>query len=68
MQKIKCLLTTLVLLLCVSMTAMAGETQGPPAPGEMNSPPGETSSPPDPGDGHSPGLMSILLTYWLGLD
>ena len=68
MQRIKCLVTALALLLFISMTAMAGETQGPndPAPGEMTSPPGETQAPP--GDGHTPGVMSILLGYWLGLD
>jgi len=68
MKKLKCLLTTLALLLCFSAPAIAGDTQGPsdPAPGEMSSPPGETQTPP--GDGHSPGLMVTLLAYFLGLE
>ena len=75
MQKLKCVLTTLALLMCLSATAMAGDTQGPsnPAPGETNSPPGETQSPPGetqtpPGDGHSPGVMAAILEYLLGID
>jgi len=39
---------SLVLLLVVSASALAGETQGTNFydPGEMNTPPGETSTPP----------------------
>jgi hypothetical protein len=46
MRKLKCLLATLVLVLVVSASALAGDTQGPGNPGETNTPPGETSSPP----------------------
>ena len=46
MHKLKCLLTTLVLVLVVSASALAGDTQGPSNPGETNSPPGQTETPP----------------------
>src|ERR1700675_4373046 len=69
MRKLKCLLMSLVLLLVVSASALAGETQGPNDPGEMNAPPGETScppgetqTPPAPGDMQGPGFADYLWT------
>ena len=65
MRKVKCLLMSLVLLLVVSASALAGETQGPNNPGEMNAPPGETSCPPGemscpPGETQGPGFADYL--------
>ena len=52
MSKLKCLLATFVLVLSLSASALAGETQTPP--GETSCPPGETQSPP--GDTQTPGI------------
>ena len=62
MRKLKCLLTTLVLLLVVSASALAGDTQGPSLtdPGETSSPPGETNSPPAPGSTQGPSFADYL--------
>jgi len=70
MRKLMSLLATLALTMAVTVTALAGSTQGPSNPGETQTPPGETQTPPgdtDPGDGHSPGLLSNLM-YFLGFD
>jgi len=60
---------SLVLLLVVSASALAGETQGTNFydPGEMNTPPGETSTPPGqtdtpPGVTQGPGFADYLWT------
>ena len=64
MRKVKCLLMSLVLLLVVAASALAGETQGPNVydPGEMNTPPGETQGPPAPGQTQGPGFADYLWT------
>ena len=63
MRKLKCLLTTCLLLLVVSASALAGDTQGPSLdPGETSSPPGETNSPPAPGNTQGPTFADYLWT------
>ena len=74
MRKVKCLFMSLVLLLVVSASALAGETQvtnfydpgetsTPPGqtstpPGEMSTPPGQTDTPP--GQTQGPGFADYL--------
>ena len=70
MRKFKSLTTTLVLVLVLSASALAGETQTPP--GETSSPPGQTETPPAPGGSNAMGETqgpSLAAYLWaIGLD
>jgi hypothetical protein len=63
MKQLRRICGSFVLLLALSITAFAGETQTPPLPGETHSPPdaGETQTPGMAGETQTPGIAGDML-------